>query len=189
MHIASKETTHAQTVKLTPVTGHPEGHPTGAICKHPSVKTDQTARISLQIPVMSKSKRQNQQSAPTKRPPPILNRNVDFPVAIRPSSAPLPRPRRFGETVFTDSRGESQGDFSKKWNFPRCPIRGAPVFRLTRRKPAPPGADRPRLPAAHPVRSREAPTSSAEPADRSPARRAPGQAARPPAPDHRARNG
>ena len=64
MHIASKETTHAQTVKLTPVTGNPKGPPTGATCKRPSVKTDQTARISLQIPVMSKSKRQNHQSAP-----------------------------------------------------------------------------------------------------------------------------
>jgi len=116
MHIASKETTHAQTVKLTPVTGHPRRPPTGAICKRPSVKTDQTARISLQIPVMSKSRRQNKQGAPHKRAPPILTRYF----AARPVGAlprqpvwrSVPRLSAAGEALFTDSVAHPQPPFS-----------------------------------------------------------------------------
>ena len=63
MHIASKETTHAQTVKLTPhhrsaasllessITGGARGVDIQTLIH----RWNQTARISLQIPVMSKS--------------------------------------------------------------------------------------------------------------------------------------
>jgi hypothetical protein len=61
-HQLPRKQTHAQTVKLTP--RHRGRNPSWRDIQTSPVDEDQTARISLQIPVMSKSKRQNQQSAP-----------------------------------------------------------------------------------------------------------------------------
>jgi len=63
MHIASKETTHAQTVKLTPhhrsaaslLESSTIGVARGVDIQTLIHRSNQTARISLQIPVMSKS--------------------------------------------------------------------------------------------------------------------------------------